>query len=78
MPKITLKAARINAGMTQANVAKKMNVHANTLASWEKGVTEPSWGEFVFLCDLYGFDTEDIFLPQKTPKRCEEVKDATG
>lgn len=36
MEKISLKAARINAGLTQDDLGKMMNVHRNTVAAWEK------------------------------------------
>lgn len=35
---ISLAAARVNAGMTQDDVAKKMKVSKNTIVKWEKGV----------------------------------------
>ena len=42
MIQISLAAARVNAQMTQEEVAKKMNVSKNTVVNWEKGKTEPS------------------------------------
>lgn len=33
---ITLEAARVNAGLTQAEAAIKIGVHPQTLAKWEK------------------------------------------
>lgn len=35
---ISLAAARVNAGLTQEEVVKKMHISKNTLVNWEKGV----------------------------------------
>ena len=40
--KITLRAARVNAGLTIADAAKKIGVNADTLSRWEQGITSPS------------------------------------
>lgn len=40
--KITLAAARVNAGMTQEDVAKKLKVSKKTVINWEKGIVTPS------------------------------------
>ena len=34
---ISLAAARVNAGMTQEDVAKKMGISKQTIINWEKG-----------------------------------------
>ena len=36
MPKISIKAARVNAGLTQEEAAKQLGINPNTLASYEK------------------------------------------
>lgn len=36
--KISLAAARVNAGLTQDEVAKRMHVSKTTILNWEKGV----------------------------------------
>lgn len=40
--KISLASARVNAGLTQSEVAEKMHVSNRTVVSWEKGETSPS------------------------------------
>ena len=40
--KISIAAARVNAGKTQAEVAKALHVGKQTVVSWEKGKTSPT------------------------------------
>lgn len=51
--KITLKAARINAGLKQIDVANKLSVNITTISNWESGKTKPSIENFRKLCELY-------------------------
>ena len=60
---VSLKAARVNAGLAQADVARLMGVSPATVINWEKGRTEPSASQFVKLTELMGLRCEDIFLP---------------
>lgn len=39
MKTLTLKAARVNAGLTQSDVARAIKVTARTLHSWEVSAT---------------------------------------
>ena len=41
--KISLAAARVNAEMTQEDVAKEMHVSKNTVLNWEKGKVIPNF-----------------------------------
>lgn len=36
MPKISIKAARVNAGLTQEEAARQLGINPNTLARYEK------------------------------------------
>lgn len=38
---ITIKAARVNVGLTQENAAKELGITRQTLASYEAGRTSP-------------------------------------
>jgi len=66
MPKITLRAARVNAGLKLSDVAQRMDVSEKTLANWETGESEPRITQFFALCELYGIPYDGIILP----KRC--------
>ena len=41
IPRITLKAARVNAKMTQKEAAEKLDISVETLANYEKGRSFP-------------------------------------
>lgn len=61
--RITLAAARVNAGLTQEDVAKALRIGKQTLVSWEKGKTEPKISQVKELEKLYGIPyTRIIFL----------------
>lgn len=65
MGKITLKAARTNVDMTQAEVAKELDVSVSTIKNWEKGITFPKQPYILALCELYGVSYDAInFLPK--------------
>ena len=57
---ITLKAARINAGLTQEQVKAKTGYSRNSLYRWEKGIGSPKWKDLKRLCELYGVPAECI------------------
>ena len=61
--KISLKAARANANLSQENVAKKMKKSKVTINNWENGKTEIDYGNLTELCRLYSVTMDDIILP---------------
>ena len=63
---ITLAAARVNAGLTQEEVARTMKVSKNTLVNWEKGTSEPTISQGRELSKLYNMPLDNIFLPYKS------------
>ena len=58
--KVTLKAARINRGLTQEDVANELNVTKKTVGSWEMGKTMPKIDKIEHLCSLLGCKYDDI------------------
>ena len=58
--RITLKAARINKGMTQEEVSRALGVTKKTIGSWENGITKPKLDKVEPLCSLYGVSYDDI------------------
>ena len=64
MLKITLRAARVNAGYSQKEVAVLLKVSNKTICSWEKGETFPNAEQIDALCKLYSISYDNIiFLP---------------
>ena len=61
--KISLKAARVNANLSQENVAKKMKKSKVTINNWENGKTEIDYGNLTELCRLYSVTMDDIIFP---------------
>lgn len=64
--KISLAAARVNAKLTQEDVAKKMHINKQTLGNWEKGRVIPKPAQLEMLCRIYDISISNIFLPQKS------------
>ncbi len=60
MPKITLAAARVNAGYTQKKAAELLKVSNKTLSSWESGASVPKANKIDAICQLYGLSYDNI------------------
>lgn len=60
---ITLEAARVNAGLTQEEAAKKIGVTRGTVLNWEKGKVIPGIPQMAMLAKVYGISQDNIFLP---------------
>ena len=65
-PKISLAAARVNAGYQQDLAAIKLNVTPETLRNWEKGKTVPSYEKFMEICKLYQYPADFIFCGKRS------------
>lgn len=64
MYKISLKAARVNADLSQDEAANRLHISKNTLVNWEKGRTFPDYSELTRLCSIYNnIPVDIIFLP---------------
>lgn len=72
---ISLAAARVNAGMTQSDVATALGVSKTTIVNWEKGKVVPGIPEINMLSRLYHIPQENIFLPcYSTKSRLNEAE----
>lgn len=61
---VSLAAARVNAGLTQQDVADKMNISKQTIVNWENGRVIPKLAQFEMLSRLYNMPKDNIFLPK--------------
>ena len=64
MQQISLKAARVNANLTQAEVAKRLHKNKQTITNWESGKTKVSAADLLVLCDMYKISPSAINLPK--------------
>lgn len=60
--KMTLKAARINTGLSQAEASKKIGVSKDTLGNWERGKTYPNALHIRKIEDAYGVQYDSIIF----------------
>lgn len=66
MAKISLKAARVNAGYDQKKAAKILGISNTTLGKWERGETYPTVGKIEEICKLYEVEYDDISFCHQT------------
>ncbi len=63
--KISLKAARVNAGLTIAEAAERLGIAKSTLVAWEKNPEKISAVNQDKIGRVYGISTDNIiFLPK--------------
>lgn len=67
--KLTLEAARVNAGLSVIEVAKSLNIHKSTLRNWERGKSIPRVDHLLMMCSLYSVSIDAIFLQKKSSLR---------
>ena len=64
--KVTMRAARVNAGLTQRQVAAALNVDKGTVCSWENGKTSPAVDMAIAFCELCNVPFDSVtFLRQR-------------
>ncbi len=66
MIRISLAAARVNARMTQQELANALHVSKVTVCNWENGKTEPSLSQLILISKLSGIPMDNIFVPLKS------------
>ena len=76
MLKISIRAARVNAGLSQKEVAGYLGVSNKTIGSWENGTTFPPADKIPEICELYGVPYDNLnFLPNDSLKAKNEPKE---
>ena len=61
--KLTLKAVRVNAGLTQKQLASLMGISESTMIKWEKSNgKDMKLADFRKLCKILGMNPNDIFF----------------
>ena len=64
MPKITLKAARVNAELTQDEVAERIGKSKQTIVNWETGKAEIRYKDLLKLSKNKDKKKEYIRIPE--------------
>ena len=62
---ISLRAYRVNKGLTIEQVAKQLEISPITVSRWERGERKPKKVYVEALARMYGVDSRQIFLPEK-------------
>ncbi len=66
--RITLKAARTNARLTQQEAADKIGVTVDTIGNWERAKSFPNALQIRRIEEIYGVPYDGlIFSPKNTP-----------
>lgn len=65
-PKITLKAARVNADLSQKQAADALGVSVATLQNYESGKTVPDWDVVMRIGDAYHFPVDFIIFARES------------
>ena len=58
--KVSLKAARVNAGLTQDDVSRQTGWARSTIKRWERYETAPPTHKRKILCELYDAAEDEI------------------
>ena len=69
---ISLEAARVNAELTQAEIADIMGVDRSTIRRWEKGDKIPNYDETKKISSVYGIPMDNIFFGKELAKSEKE------
>ena len=64
MPKITLKATRVNAELTLDEDVERIGKSKQTIVNWESGKTEIKYKDLVKLSELYEMPIEYLRVPE--------------
>lgn len=62
---LTMKQARMLRNFSREYVAKELGVNSSTILSWETNKTLPNVQQFRRMCNLYGVDSNAIFVPEQ-------------
>lgn len=62
---ITMQAARVQAGYTQAEAGKLFGVHEQTVGRWEEDNSEMPYKQIMKIPSIYGIPQNEIFFGKR-------------
>lgn len=63
--KLTLRAARVNKGLSREEAAKRLGVGVSTIGNYERGATCPHIGVIRRMEVVYGVAYADLEIPER-------------
>ncbi len=60
MERMSMKAIRIDRGLTQAQLGKAVGVGKKTVSSWEQGKTRPSLDKIDAICEVLNVSYDNV------------------
>jgi DNA-binding XRE family transcriptional regulator len=63
--KMSLKAARVNAGMTQRDLAVAVGLDRSTIQKYESGKSCPNWDTVDAMSKIFGVPVDYIFFGKR-------------
>lgn len=70
-----IAAARTNAGLTQAELAKRMDIPYQTIGHWERNMSSPKFSSLERLADALGINVETLICGQAAEDTEDTVKE---
>lgn len=64
--RISIAAARVNAGLKQREFAEKIGVSLATVTNWESGRTEPDVSQLRKISQISGIPMDYIFVKEES------------
>lgn len=64
MGEITIKAARVNAGLSQKQLAEKLGVTPATVSLWERGKSTMRPAYFYAVSQITGISVDNLLWPK--------------
>ncbi len=68
-----LKQARKEAGLSQEDLAHKLNVVRQTVSKWEKGYSSPDAEMLVWIAEVLGTQVNDLLEEQSAPQKEKKI-----
>ena len=61
-------------GLTQSDLAEKLNITDRAISKWENGICLPDAGTMPLLCEILGISINDLFSGEKVDMKNNEKK----